>query len=116
MRSPQERLAIIRHKIELINQLVDGRGGKISAVLADEVRDRPAVLMHLASIAEQFKKLKEENAHEVLERFSKEDLKGVGDVRNFIAHDYEGVDMAIIETAIRYGLPSLQKSLGKGDD
>ena len=37
------------------------------------------------------------------------DLKGIYDTRTFIAHDYEGVNLSIIETAIRYGLPELLK-------
>lgn len=111
MRDPRERLETIRKKIRLIREIIDGYGGKISKALEDEVRDRPALLMHLVSIAEQMSKLKEENAVEVLERFSQSDLKGLQDVRNFIAHDYEGVDMGIIENVLRYGLDSLEKGL-----
>ena len=64
--------------------------------------------MHLVAIAEQFDKLKKEESS-LLEHFSLDDLKGIYDTRTFIAHDYEGVNLSIIETAIRYGLPELLK-------
>lgn len=69
------------------------------------------ILMHLVSVAEQVNKLKEENAFEILEKFSKQDLKGLYDTRNFIAHDYDGIDLSIIENILRYGLPSLKASV-----
>lgn len=69
--------------------------------------------MHLVSIAEQIKKLKDDNEFEILELFSKEDLKGINDVRNFISHDYEGVDMWIIESSLRYGIEDLEKVINK---
>jgi uncharacterized protein with HEPN domain len=74
--------------------------------LEDREVYRPAILMHLVAIAEQFDKLKKENSP-LLEHFSFDDLKGIYDTRTFIAHDYEGVNLPIIETAIRYGLPEL---------
>ncbi|MDX9744279.1 MAG: hypothetical protein RBT59_10700, partial [Arcobacteraceae bacterium] len=54
----------------------------------------------------QFDKLKKENSA-LLEYISFDDLKGIYDTRTFIAHDYEGVNLPIIEAAIRYGLPEL---------
>lgn len=42
---------------------------------------------------------------------SKEDLKGLYDVRNFIPHDYDGIDLSVIEDVIRYGIPSLKNSI-----
>jgi len=104
------RIKTIQKKISLIEIIIDEFEGKISKALADEIKAKPAILMHLVSIAEQINKLKEENAFEILEKFSKEDLKGLYDVRNFIAHDYDGVDLAIIENVIRYGIPSLKES------
>jgi len=44
-----------------------------------------------------------------IEYFSETDLKGMYDIRTFIAHDYDGVNLPIIETGIRYGLPALLK-------
>lgn len=64
--------------------------------------------MHLTAIAEQFNKLKLENAIHILEAFDVEDIKGIYDVRTYIAHDYEGVNLAIIEWIIRNGLPKFK--------
>lgn len=64
--------------------------------------------MHLTAIAEQFNKLKIAGAEEILKYFDDEDLKGLYSVRTYIAHDYEGVNLAIIEWILRYGLPKLK--------
>jgi uncharacterized protein with HEPN domain len=105
------RVQNIEKKILLIQDIISQENGKISIALQDETKNRPAILMHLISIAEQINKLKDESAFELLENFSKEDLKGIYDIRNFIAHDYDGVDLSIIENVIRYGLPSLLQSI-----
>lgn len=113
MRNPVERVKIIKAKILLINAIIEEFAGNLNKILADERVLRPAVLMHLVAISEQIDKLKEENSFEILEKFSRSDLKGINDMRNFIAHDYEGVDLAVVETALKYGLPSLEKSVDK---
>jgi len=105
------RIHNIEKKILLIQDIISQANGKISIALKDETKDRPAILMHLISIAEQINKLKDESSFELLKKFSKKDLKGIYDVRNFIAHDYDGVDLSIIENVIRYGLPSLLVSI-----
>jgi len=38
-------------------------------------------------------------------------IKGSYDVRNFIAHDYEGVNKAIIEDIIRRYIPDLKSTI-----
>ena len=38
----------------------------------------------------------------------KDDIKGAIDTRNFIAHDYEGINLPIIEFIIRDRLPILK--------
>lgn len=111
MFSVLESIKSIKKKVELIQTILDEYDGKISLALQDEVKTRPAILMHLVSIAEQFNKLKNNNEFEVLEHFTKYDLKGINDIRNFIAHDYDGVDLAIIEDVLRYGLSSLLQSI-----
>ena len=54
-------------------------------------------------------KLKQSHADEILNEFDKDDLKGLYDVRTYIAHDYEGVNLAIIEWIIRFGLPKFKE-------
>jgi len=39
---------------------------------------------------------------------SKDDLKGIAAVRNYIAHDYDSVDDMIIEDVLRKNLPQIK--------
>jgi len=103
------RVEIILEKISYIEAIVNDFNGRIFLALEDKQTNRPAILMHLVAIAEQFDKLKKENSN-ILKKFSKDDIKGIYDIRTFIAHDYDGVNLAIIETAIRYGLPVVEKT------
>ncbi len=50
--------------------------------------------MHLIAIAEQISKISAEDSVKASEIFGDEAIKGFCDVRNFIAHDYDGVNMA----------------------
>jgi len=101
------KIYLIQEKIEYIEQIVEGVGS-ITKALEDEVTVRPAILMHLTAIAEQFAKLKQAHADNLLAVFDEQDVKGMYDVRAYIAHDYEGVNLAIIEWIIRYGLPKFK--------
>ena len=100
-----DRVRLIQTKIAYI---LDICNNGITKALADEKTDRPAILMHLASIAEQFAKIKDIG---ILSHFDKDDIKGAIDTRNFIAHDYEGINMPIIELIIRERLPVLQNAI-----
>ncbi len=76
------KIYLILEKIEYIEQIVKN-SGSITQALEDSITTRPAILMHLTAIAEQFNKLKK-------------------------AHDYEGVNLAIVEWIIRNGLPKFK--------
>ena len=101
------KIYLIIEKIEYIEEIVKNCGN-ISTALEDLVTSRPAILMHLTAIAEQFNKLKQSHADDILSEFNKDDLKGLYDVRTYIAHDYEGVNIPIIEWIIRFGLPKFK--------
>jgi uncharacterized protein with HEPN domain len=64
-----------------------------------------ASLMCLLQIGETLHKLKDSPYAELLP------IKGSYDVRNFIAHDYEGVNKAIVEDIIRFHIPDLKRIL-----
>jgi uncharacterized protein with HEPN domain len=64
--------------------------------------------MHLTSIAEQFDKLSKDAEFEILSKFDKADLKGSYDIRNYIVHDYEGINLYVIEKVIREKLPKIK--------
>ncbi len=101
------KIYLVLEKIEYIEEIIK-EAGNITRALEDAVTKRPAILMHLTAIAEQFNKLKIENATHILDVFDVEDIKGIYDVRTYIAHDYEGVNLAIIEWIIRNGLPKFK--------
>jgi uncharacterized protein with HEPN domain len=71
---------------------------------------KPAIRMNIVRIAEQFAKLKDDNAFDILSHFSDRDLKGISAIRNYIAHDYDSTDEHIIEDVIRDNLPVLKKT------
>jgi uncharacterized protein with HEPN domain len=106
------KVHLIVEKIEYIEEIVTN-AGSITRALEDVVTYRPAILMHLTAIAEQFNKLKQSHADNILSSFDDKDIKGMYDVRTYIAHDYEGVNLAIVEWIIRNGLPKFKKQCFK---
>ncbi len=102
------RLNTILRKIEFIQNIVEHNDGIIRA-LEDEENSRASIMMHLTSIAEQFDKLSKDGEFEILSLFNKNDLKGSYDIRNYIVHDYEGLNLSVIEIVIREKLPNMQK-------
>jgi len=100
-----DRVRLIRIKIIYILEICEN--GIIKA-LEDEKVTRPAIMMHFTSIAEQFAKVKD---LKLLSHFDKDDIRGAIDTRNFIAHDYEGVNLPIIEFIIRERLPVLERTI-----
>ena len=103
------RIEIIKKKINFIHNIVSEKGSVIAA-LEDEQNARASILMHLTSIAEQFDKLLHSGELELLAYFDKEDIKGSYELRNFIAHDYEGVDLYIVEDVINTRLEIIKQS------
>jgi len=107
-----ERVKVIEKKIAFIEAIVNEKGS-ISFALEDEQNSRASILMHLTSIAEQFDKLLHNGELEILSHFAKEDIKGSYELRNFIAHDYEGVDLYIVEDVIAERLSIIKESVKK---
>ena len=100
MSNKYEKLDFIVEKIEDIESF-QLRYKSIEDLLND-VMGYDATLMSLLQIGETLNKLRDENFAVKLP------IKGTYDVRNFIAHDYEGVNKAIIENIIREELPKLK--------
>ena len=107
-----DRVRLIEKKVSFIENIV-AKYGTISLALEDEQNGRASILMHLTSISEQFDKLLHSGELELLSNFEKEDIKGSYDLRNFIAHHYEGVDLYVVEDVIRERLPIIKKSVEK---
>jgi uncharacterized protein with HEPN domain len=110
MSKVKRRLEIINKKIDFIQNICQ-KANSIYVALEDEETTRASILMHLTSIAEQFHKLKQEGEAKTLDKFNADDIKGSYDVRIYIAHDYEGVNLSIIEHVIREKLPKLKTTI-----
>lgn len=104
------RVKTIQKKIDFIQNIIDEKGS-LTKALEDEQSARAAILMHLTSIAEQFDKLLHSGEFEILTHFDQQDIKGSYELRNFIAHDYEGVDLYIVEDVIRERLPVIAERI-----
>jgi len=105
-----KRVENIRKKIDFIDNIVR-EYRSVEDALEDEQSSRAAILMHLTSIAEQFDKLLHNGELDLLSHFAKEDIKGSYELRNFIAHDYEGVDLFVVEDVIRERLPIISRTV-----
>jgi uncharacterized protein with HEPN domain len=97
------RVEFILEMIEDIEFIVE-HDKSIILALEDRIH-KPALLMSLMQIGETLNKI-ESNIIK-----SKLPIKGAYDVRNFIAHDYEGVDLALIEHIIRNMIPELKETI-----
>jgi len=105
-----KRLDSILAKIKNIEIIIE-KSGSITKALADEAVYKPAILMHLVSIAEQFQKMQNDMDLDTLSKFEKDDVRGAIALRNFIAHDYDGVNLSVIEDVLRLYLPNLKKTI-----
>jgi uncharacterized protein with HEPN domain len=105
-----DKLGVILKRINFIQHICESCGGIVKA-LDDEENSRASIMMHLTSIAEQFDKLSKDGEFEILSKFNKQDLKGSYDVRTYIVHDYEGINLAVIEAVIRDKLPNIKVTI-----
>ncbi len=103
------KIAFILEMIENIETVCQRHKG-VSLALDDAVEGRAAILMFLMQIGESLKKIDTDNISEYnLDR----EIKGAYDVRNFIAHDYEGVNIIVIEDILKDNLPELKIKMQK---
>jgi uncharacterized protein with HEPN domain len=99
-KSVQARIASIISKCDDILFIIARHNGIVNALTDRE--GQPALLMLIEAIAEQFQKLGNiEEAAPFLKHFEPVTLKGIRATRNFIAHDYDGVDLAFVEAGLR---------------
>lgn len=105
-------VAKIEFVLKMINniEILIQRHKTITAVLQDEIEAKPALLMALMQIGETFNKIDDS----LLVKYHLQvESKGSYSVRNFIAHDYEGVDLGLVESVVRLHLPELKNKLIK---
>ena len=102
-------------KIDFIIKMIDDLEFIISKHqhITKALNDREgqlAILMCLLQIGESMNKIDDE----ILKKYNLSiDAKGAYSVRNFIAHDYEGVQLSKIEEIIRLNIPQLKEKLNK---
>lgn len=85
-----KRIESIHKKLSSIFTIIE-RHGSITKALEDEVEGQAPILEHFDSL----------------------DIKGIVSVRNFIAHDYDGVNLSIVEESLREGIPQILNICGK---
>ncbi len=105
-----ERLILINDKIKKIFEICEN--GIVTA-LNDETLKRPAILMHLVACNKQLQKIQDSGDIKALSIFTPENIRGLRGVRNATAHDYEGVNLSIIEDVIRDYLPNIKTNIDK---
>ena len=103
------KVAFILEMIENIETVCQRHNG-LSFALEDEVEGRAALLMFLLQIGETLQKL---DVNELSQYNLEKEIKGAYDVRNFIAHDYEGVNIVLIEEILKDNLPELKNKMLK---
>lgn len=102
----KSKLEFILQMIDDIEYIVAQHNGIVTDALLHRI-SKPAILMSLLQIGEALGKMRFEN--ELLSEYA----KGAYNVRNFIAHDYEGVNMAIIENIVRTMLKPLKEVIAQ---
>ncbi|PHQ65926.1 MAG: hypothetical protein COB99_01330 [Sulfurimonas sp.] len=103
----------INAKIEFIIEMIDNieeitkRHNGIVKTLGD-FEGQMAVLMGLSQIGETLKKFDDD----LVDKYDlRDDRDGAYYTRNYIVHDYEGVDLGFIESILRDYLPELKEKI-----
>jgi len=97
------RLEFILEMIEDIEYTIE-ENNSLSKALKNRI-GKHALLMCLMQIGESLNKIESPSLKEKLP------IKGAYDVRNFIAHDYEGVDLDLLENVLRHLIPELKMTI-----
>ena len=98
----------ILEMIERIEIIVSRHNGIINSL--NDIEGQMAILMAIAQIGETLKKID----NNVLQKYDLlDDKEGAYYTRNYIVHDYEGINLAYIENIIRVYIPKLKKKIEK---
>ena len=103
-----EKIDFILEMIENIEKIIKRHQGVVKAL--EDFEGQMAIFRGLAQIGETLNKLDDKD----IKRLNLEEEKiGAYYTRNYIIHDYEGVDLMIIENIIRKHLPIMKDKLLK---
>ena len=102
------KIEFILEMIENIEKIISRHSGITKAL--EDFEGKMAILMGISQIGETLKKLDDE----LLKKHGLEEEKeGAYYTRNYIVHDYEGVDLVLVENILRKFLPILKDKLLK---
>ena len=96
----------ILEMIERIEMIVARHGGVVKTL--EDIEGEMAILMAIAQIGETLQKIDDE----LLDRYDLlRDKEGADYTRNYIVHEYEGVDLALIEHILKEHIPILKRKI-----
>lgn len=105
-KSVNSKIEFILEMVENIEKIVQRHNGIVDTI--NDFEGQMAILMGISQIGETLKKLPDD----FVEKYDlKEDKEGAYYTRNYIVHDYEGVDLGFIENILREYLPKLKEKL-----
>ena len=91
---------------ENIEEISKRHGGIVKAL--EDFEGQMAILMGISQIGESLKKIDDS----FVQKYDlTQDKEGAYYTRNYIVHDYEGVDLGFIENIMRVYLPKLKEKL-----
>ena len=103
-----EKIDFILEMIDNIEKITKRHKGVVNAL--NDFEGQMAIFMGLAQIGETLNKIDDF----YIEKYNlKEEKIGSYYTRNYIVHDYEGIDLVIVENIIRKHLPILKEKLLK---
>ena len=105
------RLELAVEKIDQVFEICKPKG--VTAALEDELLAKPAIMKHIDVVYQQFKKLEEAQEYHILDKFKKEDIKGIRDIRNWSSHNYDNIQNEIIEETKQELCEDLQKKIDR---
>ena len=107
-RSLLAKIDFILEMMNNIDKIVERHNGIVDSL--NDFEGQMALLMAISQIGETLKKLDDF----VIEKYDlKSDKEGAYYTRNYIVHDYEGVDLGFIENIMRVYLPKLKEKIIK---
>ena len=102
----KEDLKYILHILECVRHInEDVAGGKLAFDASHMIQD--AVLRNLQVIAESTKRL----SPGLKEEHKEIDWSGISGFRNFLVHDYLGVDLGVVWDIVSRDIPVLERTL-----
>ncbi|WP_455757564.1 HepT-like ribonuclease domain-containing protein [Sulfurimonas sp.] len=107
-KSMNAKVEFIIEMIENIEEIINRHNGVVKTL--EDFEGQMAVLMGLSQIGETLKKFDDD----IVNKYDlKEDRDGAYYTRNYIVHDYEGIDLGFIENILRSYLPKLKDKVLK---